>query len=228
MSRRLFARPSEARTAPTATSGPRHRCRRGTEKPSPSESRQRAIRSASNRNAASAAPGLQKQPPRRWTPAAFARCSTRPNGTHRPSRSSTLKATVPPGRCRQSRAVDPDERSAVAMPQRRQPLEQLRRQLHDVAGEPRRPDAVAERETGVERGDVEKVGGAVLEAVLEGAQLVTPKLHRRVVDRAAGEPGPRERLRARRGARRARRRRSDSRTSCRTRAPRNRPGTRAG
>src|SRR5437764_1605653 len=74
MSSALFARPIDARTAPTAVL--LHAAKRSGVKPSPRESKQAAMRGASRPKAASDAPGLQKHPPRRDTPARRARAST--------------------------------------------------------------------------------------------------------------------------------------------------------
>ena len=46
-------------------------------------------------------------------------------------------------------AVEPDQRSAIAMPKRRQAFEKLARQRHDVSAQPGRPDAVADGEAGL-------------------------------------------------------------------------------
>ena len=93
----LLARPSDARTAPTATSGPRHSDNLSMLNPSVETSlRQRAVWSAGKPNATSDAPGLQKHPPRSDTPSSRARLSTLEKGITRPARSCTLKVTVGP------------------------------------------------------------------------------------------------------------------------------------
>src|SRR5712671_3911926 len=94
MSAALFAMPIDARTAPTAVLV--HSAKRSGVKSAPRVSRQVAIRLASSAKAASEAPGLQKQPPRRETLARLARASTTVYGIGVPPRSQTLKATAPP------------------------------------------------------------------------------------------------------------------------------------
>ena len=80
----LLARPREARSAPTARPSPRQARRPSWLKSASSASKHGAALPRSIPKAASEAPGLQKQPPRRATPAALARSSTRSKGIGRP------------------------------------------------------------------------------------------------------------------------------------------------
>ena len=76
MSRGSLAMPSDARTAPTGTTPPRQSRKAARVKSFRSRSSHSIVSREGMRNATSAAPGLQKHPPRTEIPAAPAAAST--------------------------------------------------------------------------------------------------------------------------------------------------------
>src|ERR1700759_677479 len=96
-SRTVLASPTDARIAPTAVSRPMHWEKRAIVKgafPRDVPRKHSNVRARSNAKARSAAPGLQKHPPRTATRASRARSSTAGKATGNPRLSSTLNATV--------------------------------------------------------------------------------------------------------------------------------------